>query len=135
MKGMDPPDRARRALEGDEAVAPHRTGAGEELREAGGDRHRTCTRPATAVGGGEGLVQVEMHDVKAHVAGADDPEDRIEVGTVVIEQSAGGVHRRGDLDDVLLEQAEGVRVGEHDPRDIGTECGAQRREVDEAARV
>ena len=55
------------------------------------------------MGGGESLVHVQVHDVKAHVAGP---------------HAADAVHGLGDLDDVLLEQAEGARVGEHDAGDV-----------------
>ena len=41
----------------------------------------------------------------------------------------------GDLDDVLLEEPEGVRVREHDPGDVVVEDVAQLGEVDAAALV
>jgi hypothetical protein len=45
-----------------------------------------------------------MHDVEAHVTGTHDPENRVQVGTVVVEQATDIVDRFGDLDDLILEQ-------------------------------
>ena len=39
-----------------------------------------------------------------------------------VEEGAGGVHRLGDGDDVALEQAAGVGVGQHDRRDVGRQA-------------
>ena len=114
---------------------PDRAGAGQEVDEVGGHRDGARPRSAAAVGGGEGLVQVEVDDVEAHVARADHPQDRVEVGAVVIHEAPDLVHRCRDLDDVLLEQPEGVGVGEHHPGDVGVEHLAQRADVDAAAGV
>ena len=59
--------------------------------------------------GGEGLVQVEVHDVDAEVAGPGDAEDGVEVRAVVVDQPARLVDGRDDLLDVLVPQPEGVR--------------------------
>ena len=94
------------------------------------DGDRTRARPSPAVGGGEGLVHVQVDDVEAHVAGPHDPQDGVQVGAVVVEQAADTVHGFGDLDDVVLEQAERARVGEHDPGHVVIEQCAQGVEVD-----
>ena len=47
--------------------------------------------------GGEGLVQVEVDHVEAHVAGPDDAHDCIEVGAVVVAQAARLMDDLGDL--------------------------------------
>ena len=79
-------------------------------------------------------MQVEVHDVEAHVAGPADAEHGVEVGAVVVEQPAGLVHEPGDLGDVLVEEAEGVGVGEHEAGDVVVEQrlrgprGRRRRE-------
>jgi murein tripeptide amidase MpaA len=86
---------------------------GQELRQVGAYADRACPRPAAAVWGREGLVQVEVHDVDAEVAGTDDAEDGVEVGAVVVDQPAGIVDDLDDLLDVLVPQAERVRVGDH----------------------
>ena len=93
------------------------------------DAHRTRTGTAAAVGGGEGLVQVHVDDVEAHVPGPDLAQDGVEVGPVVIEQAAGRVDDAGDLLDVAVEDADGARVGEHDAGGLGADRRAQGGEV------
>jgi hypothetical protein len=73
-----------------------------------------------------------MDDVEAHVAGADDPEDGVEVGAVVVEQSVGGVDLGGDGLDVDLEEADGIGIGQHEPGDVVADQRSQGVEVDEA---
>ena len=55
-----------------------------------------------------------MDDVEAHVARPRDPADGVEVGAVVVEERARVVEDRGDLPDVLVEEAERRRVREHE---------------------
>src|SRR5689334_17294485 len=78
---------------------------------------------AAAVRDGEGLVQVEVHHVEAQVAGTDDTEQGIEVRTVTVHQAAAVVNELNDPFNVLIEEAERVRVGEHHANDgIVTGC-------------
>jgi len=63
-------------------------------------------------------VQVELHDVHTHVARPAIAHQAVQVGPIAIDQSTLGMDDLGDLGDVLLEEAEGVRVGDHDPRDL-----------------
>ena len=58
-------------------------------------------------------MQVEMHNVEAHIARPYHSEQRVHIRSVVVEQAAAAVHERGDLLDLLLEEAQGVRVGHH----------------------
>ena len=76
---------------------------------------------AAAVRGGEGLVQVDVHHVKAHIAGTDYAHYGVEVRTVVIEQTARLVDDLCDLFDVALEKAERGGVGQHKARGIGAD--------------
>src|SRR3972149_4968265 len=89
---------------------------GNRSRKEGGealdDRNGSRTGTTAAVGGGKGLVKVGVHDVEPHVAGANDAEDGVEVGAVVVDEPVGTVHRPGDLGDVLLEEPEGVGGGQ-----------------------
>ena len=98
-----------------------------------GDRARP--RTAAAVRLREGLVQVDVDDVEAHVARPRDAHDRVQVGAVVVERRAGVVHDAGDLLDALVEEAERVRVGEHQAGDVLVRLGAQVVDVDAAALV
>jgi len=80
-------------------------------------------------------VQVHVDDVEAHVAGPDLAEDGVEVGAVVIEQTARAVHDARDLADLPLEHAERGRVRQHDARGVGAHRALERREVDIALGV
>ncbi len=85
--------------------------------------------PAAAVGLGERLVQVEVHDVEAHVARAADAHDRVQVGAVVVEGGARVVDDARDLLDVRVEEPERVRVGEHEAGDAVVGLAAQVLQV------
>ena len=85
--------------------------------------------------GREGLVQVEVQRVDAEIGRPHPPDDRVEIGAVAVKERAGRMHRGGDLDDLVLEQAAGVGVGQHQRRDIGAELCLERGEIDPAARV
>ena len=104
-------------------------------RERGRQHHRAGARAAAAVRGREGLVQVDVHGVDAEIAGPHAPDDGVEVGAVAIEVAARPVHRVGDVDDVVLEQAAGVGVGDHGAGDVGAELGLEGGEIDAAAIV
>ncbi len=93
---------------------------------------RPGARPAAAVRLGERLVQVEVHDVEAHVARAADAHDRVQVGAVVVEGRAGVVDDARDLLDVRVEEAERVGVGEHEAGDPVVGLAPQVLEVDPA---
>ena len=60
---------------------------------------------------------------------------RVEVGAVVVERRADVVDDVRDLLDVLVEQSERVRVGEHQAGDVVARLGLEVLEVDAAARV
>ena len=96
-------------------------GCGEEVDETSVHANRAGTGPATAVRCREGLVQIEVHDIEAHVAGPRDADQRVEVRTVVVEERTGVVRQLRDLQDVLLEDSERVRVGQHDRGDVRVE--------------
>ena len=100
-----------------------------------GDRDRPGPRTAAAVRLRERLVQVDVDDVEAHVARAAAAHDRVQVGAVVVERPPRLVDDRGDLGDVLVEEAERVRVGEHQAGGIPVGLGAQVVELDSAALV
>jgi hypothetical protein len=86
-----------------------------------GQHHRARTRPAAAVRRGEGLVQVDVHGIDAKVAGTHLADDGVEIGAVAIDIAARRMDRVGDRLHVALEQAAGVGIGDHHPRDIRPE--------------
>ena len=59
-------------------------------------------------------MQVQVRDVGAELARPGQPDHRVEVRAVDVDLAAGVVHERADLADVVLEDAVGRRVGEHD---------------------
>ncbi len=91
--------------------------AGQEIGQFLRDTHRTRAWSTASVRGGKGLVQVEMHQVKAQVAGADDPEQGVQVGPVSVDQPAAGVDNLDDFFEMLIKKPERVRVGQHQPDD------------------
>ena len=135
MPGVDPADATAPAwpsVTRRRPPVPVRTGPGpgQERHQSLGHGHRAGPRTATAVGRGEGLVQVHVDDVEPHVPGPHDTEDGIEVGAVVVEEPTDPVDGGGDLGDVLLEEAERVRVGQHDAGHVLVEHRPQGLHVD-----
>jgi hypothetical protein len=94
-----------------------------EGRQRLGQHHRARSRPAAAVRGREGLVQVDVHRVDAEVAGADLADDGVEIGAVAIDEGAGGMDRVADRLHLGLEQPAGVGVGDHHRGDVGSQAG------------
>ena len=91
--------------------------------------------PAAAVRLRERLVQVEVDDVEAHVAGPRAADDRVQVRAVVVEERAGVVEDPRHLLDPLVEEPERRRVRQHQPRRPLVHLRAQVVEVEVAARV
>ena len=100
------------------ALAPHDLRPRQVGLDALRDGDRPRARPAAAVRLGERLVEVEVDDVEAHVAGPRAAHDGVEVRAVVVERRARVVHDVGDLLDRRVEQPERVRVGEHEAGDV-----------------
>ena len=95
-------------------------------------RDRPRSRPAPAVRLGEGLVQVEVDDVEPHVAGPRDAHHGVQVRAVVVERRPRLVHDPRDLLDVAVEQAERVRIRQHQAGHVRAGLLAQVVEVDAA---
>ena len=85
--------------------------------------------PPPPWGGSEGLVQVQVDAVEAHVAGADYAHNGVQVGTVVVAQTASLVDQAGDLQDVLIEDTYGVGVGKHQTGGILAQNSLQRLQI------
>ena len=110
-------------------VRPYYARGRQEGRERRLASHGTCPRTAAAVRSGKGLVQVEVHDVEAHIAGTHYAHHGVEVRPVVIHQTARSVHYLRDFQHVLLEQSERVGVGEHKRCRILSDFEAEVRNV------
>ena len=89
------------------------------------DGDRPGARAAAAVRAGEGLVRVVMHQVHPHVAGPDDAQDRVHVGAVEVEQGPPVVEQPGDLADLRVEEADRVRVGDHEHGRLVAQLGLE----------
>ena len=107
----------------------------QERLEHVAHRDRPAARAAAAVRLRERLVQVDVHDVEAHVARPRDAADGVEVRAVVVHERAGAVEDLGDLLDVLVEEAERRRVRQHQRRRVLVDATAQVVDVDVAARI
>ena len=79
-------------------------------------RHRPDPRTTAAMRDAERLVQVQVADVAAELAGPGQPDQRVEVGAVDVDLAAGVVHGRADLGDVVLVHPVRRRVGDHQRR-------------------
>ena len=97
--------------------------------------HSACAGAAAAVGRGEGLVQVHVDAVKAHIAGAHHAHDGVEVGAVVVAQAACLVDEAGDLQDVLIKDTHGVGVGQHQTGGILAQGGPEGVQIHAAVRA
>ena len=75
--------------------------------------NRTASRTSTAMRCGEGLVQIDVHDIEAHVARTAHAEHGVEVGSVVVHQTATIVHQSCYLWNLGFEDTQGVGVGHH----------------------
>ena len=59
-------------------------------------------------------MQIDVHAVDAQIDGPHPADDRIEIGAVRIEKTADIVDGTCDFQDLVLEEAAGVRVRQHD---------------------
>src|SRR5688500_18540589 len=73
-----------------------------------------------------------MHGIDAKITRTYAANNRVEVGTVAIKVSPGGVRKLADFKDLALEEAAGVGGCDHDGGDVGAELGLEIGEVDAA---
>ncbi len=115
------------------ALTCYDPGARREGRQGLRQDDRTGARAAAAVGRRKGLVQVDMHGIDTEVARTDATDNGVEVGAIAVEITAGRVNQVGNGDDVALEQAAGIGVGQHDRRQLVAgrfDLGLQVGEID-----
>ena len=87
--------------------------AGQELLKTLSHAHRAGTWASSTVGCRERFVQVDVHNVKAHVARTRRSQHGIEVCAVVIQQRSAGVDELFYLGNGLLKESKCVGVGHH----------------------
>ncbi len=73
----------------------------------------------TAVGDGEGLVQVQVADIRTDTSRAGEADLSIHVGSIHVDEATMSVDGLDDFEDVLLENAESRGIGDHQAREIG----------------
>ncbi len=93
------------------------------------DANGACSRTASAVGGAERLVQIEVHDVVSHVTRPGYPHERVQIGAVHIHETPGLMHEFADLGDIGLEHSERIGIGQHHSRNVFVQCRAQGSHV------
>ena len=99
-------------------AARHEAVAGQERREMRLHGDRTDARAAAAVRDAERLVQVEVRDVGAELAGRREADERIQVRAVDVHLAAVRVHDLADAHDAGLEHAVRRRIRDHDRGEI-----------------
>src|SRR6185369_17300670 len=83
----------------------------------------TGTRAAATMGRREGLMEIQMNYVDAHIAGASNADERIHIGAIHVNQTTGVMNDAANLLNVLLKQSECVWIGQHQSGDVAV--GAQ----------
>ena len=58
-------------------------------------------------------MQVDVHDVEAHVARSADTKHRVEVGSIIVHQTAAFVDQAGNFWNVVFENAKCIGVCHH----------------------
>ncbi len=74
-------------------------------------------------------MQVQVHDVEAHVARPRDAHERVQVRAVHVHEAARLIDAAADLGHLRLEDPQGVRVREHHARDPVVERRRERVEI------
>ena len=87
--------------------------SGQEPRQVRSDSDRPHPRTASAVGNAEGLVQVEVADVRAEVSRPAQSHLRIHVGAIHVNLAAVLMDDGAYFLDSLFENAVRGRIGHH----------------------
>ena len=77
------------------------------------DDHWARARAARAVRRGEGLVDVDVQAIEAHLGRFDHAQNGVQVGAVAIHQTADAVDGGGYFAQPCFKEPEGIRVGQH----------------------
>ena len=132
VKGLDPADGARTVMikRVTPVIAPLHGRGGQEGFQHPFDRHGAGARPAASVRRGEGLVQIDVEDIRSEVSRPCNPHQGVEVGSIHVDQPSPFVHDPGNAHDVLLEDSQRVGVGQHQGRDLVVHGTVQPVEID-----
>ena len=93
-----------------------RTGSGclrKELLQSDTHANRSSTWSTSSMGSGECLMKIDVHHIKAHVTRTASTEHRVEVGSIIVHQSAALMHEFGYLGNLLFKHSEGIGIGHH----------------------
>ena len=96
------------------AVRPPGVVPWQMLAQMRGYSNRTNARPATPMRNAEGLVQIQMADIRTDAPWRGQPHLRIHVGTVHVHLPAVVMHQTTDFDDGLFKHAMRGRIGDHE---------------------
>ena len=109
-------------------------GIGQIFLQTLAHAYRTAAGTAAAVGRGEGLVQIDVHHVEAHIARSANAHHRVEVCAVVVHQAAAFMHEPCNFWNIFFKNAERVGVRHHHAGDVVAEFCAQVFDVHGALR-
>ena len=123
---------ARKAAHLNMSLALHHGAVGQEFCKEILAAHRAGARAAAAVRRREGLVQIHVYAVEAHVAGTNNAHYRVEVCAVIVAEAACLVYEAGYLKYVLIEYAYCIGVSQHKAGSIVAKDRLQRLEINAA---
>ena len=104
------------------------------MLQPGSHTHRAIAGTPSAMWRREGLVEVEVHHVESHVARASLTEHGVQIGSVVVHQSAAFVHQLCYLGNLLFEESKRVGIGHHHGSHIVAEQRLEVGHIDETLR-
>ena len=58
-------------------------------------------------------MKIDVHNVESHIARAACSKHRVEVGSIIVHQSAALMHEFGYLWNLLFKHSEGIGIGHH----------------------
>ena len=138
VESADAADRVRTVIVEPEVCCPVRCRLLDDPRERqkggelAGDGDWTCSRSASPMRRGEGLMEIEVQNVDPHVPGARHSDQRVHVRPVHIDQPTRFVDNPADLFDLLLEHSKGRGIGQHQRGNLIIDYRAKVVEIDAA---
>ena len=58
-------------------------------------------------------MQVEVNDIKTHIAGTNPSHDSVQIGAIIVVQAARVMDQASDLQDIAVKDAHSVGIGQH----------------------